>query len=168
MYNVLDIARYVINRSSDKGSPVSNLKLQKMLYYIQAAFLIETKDRCFNDPILCWRHGPVVKRAYDEFSRYASNEIPAQKTYQKIAIENGKLSFGTFTFSDSFLSSDDHKQLLDNVIDGLLPYNPWYLVDRTHEESSWKSLTVYNVEITPESIADYFKNHPRRVYGEFN
>ena len=40
MYNVLDVAIYVINyaHDADYGESMSNLKLQKILYYIQAAF----------------------------------------------------------------------------------------------------------------------------------
>ena len=38
-YAVLDVARYAINYSWEINSPISNLKLQKILYLIQANFL---------------------------------------------------------------------------------------------------------------------------------
>ena len=49
MYNVLDVAIYVINYAYDAGcgESMSNLKLQKILYYIQAAFLVEKNRECF-------------------------------------------------------------------------------------------------------------------------
>ena len=51
MYNVLDICRYIINYSDDKGYGISNLKLQKVLYFIQAYFVsyTEKKEPCFID-----------------------------------------------------------------------------------------------------------------------
>lgn len=167
-YNVLDIARYIINYAHEKGQSISNLKLQKLLYYVQAAFLVsDREDVCFRDPILCWRHGPVIKRVYDEFSRYAADEIPPQSSYYKIAMVDGRLRLKKEEYTCDFLDTDD-KALIDRVLDGLLPYEAWYLVDRTHEEGPWKELPFYNEEITPESIQNYFKNHSGRIYGQFD
>ena len=47
MYKAMDIAQYVVNYSIEKDNPVSNLKLQKLLYYIQDAFLVEKGEPCF-------------------------------------------------------------------------------------------------------------------------
>ena len=38
MNNVLDVCRYIINYSNKKDYGISNLKLQKILYFIQAFF----------------------------------------------------------------------------------------------------------------------------------
>lgn len=38
VYNVKDIAAYIVDYSIENGCPVSNLKLQKILYYVQAYF----------------------------------------------------------------------------------------------------------------------------------
>lgn len=167
-YNVLDIARYAINYAHRTGQHISNLKLQKLLYYIQAAFLTSPReDVCFRDMILCWRHGPVIKRAYDEFSRYAAEEIPVQSSYYKIAVVDGRLQLKREAYSSNFLDEADQR-LIDRVLDGLLPYDAWYLVDRTHEETPWRELEAYNEEITPESIREYFIEHPGRIYGQFD
>ena len=39
MYNVLDVCRFIINHCDEKDYSLSNLKLQKILYFIQAYFL---------------------------------------------------------------------------------------------------------------------------------
>ena len=39
MYDVLDIARFVINYCNDREYDISNLRLQKLLYFIQAYYL---------------------------------------------------------------------------------------------------------------------------------
>ena len=41
MYSALDVARYIIWYCEEKKYIVSNLKLQKILYFIQAKFLVE-------------------------------------------------------------------------------------------------------------------------------
>lgn len=42
-YDVLEICRHVINYSNEQDYGISNLKLQKVLYLIQAYFLIDKK-----------------------------------------------------------------------------------------------------------------------------
>ena len=44
MYDVQDVAEYVIVYSKYKDCGISNLKLQKILYLVQAYFLIQTKN----------------------------------------------------------------------------------------------------------------------------
>ena len=65
MYSAIEVAKYVINRSQEIDSPVSNLKLQKILFYIQAAMLVKLKKPCFRDEIIAWTYGPVIKEVYD-------------------------------------------------------------------------------------------------------
>ena len=67
MYNVLDISKYVINYSHDIGASITNLKLQKILYYIQAAFLVNKQEKCFAEPIVAWEFGPVSVETYNQY-----------------------------------------------------------------------------------------------------
>lgn len=59
-YNVIDVSSYIINYSNQINHPINNLKLQKLLYYVQAATLVETGRKCFNSKIIAWQFGPVV------------------------------------------------------------------------------------------------------------
>lgn len=49
MYYALDVAKYIITYSNQKGYKINNLKLQKLLYYVQAFFLIKTEKACFKE-----------------------------------------------------------------------------------------------------------------------
>ena len=55
-YKVLDVCRHVINYSNEHDYGISNLKLQKVLYFIQAYFLTKKKDHtpCFDEKIEAW------------------------------------------------------------------------------------------------------------------
>ena len=83
-YNVLDICRHVINFSNDKDYGISNLKLQKVLYFIQAYFLISTNEKCFKERIEAWDFGPVVPEAYREYKQFGSGDIPSIETSFRI------------------------------------------------------------------------------------
>lgn len=45
-YSAIDIANYVISKSTNPtgADKVTNLKLQKILYFLQAAFLVERQE----------------------------------------------------------------------------------------------------------------------------
>lgn len=64
-YSALDIAEWFLyyNRSIMEeydAEYISNLKLQKLLYYAQGCYLALRDKSLFCDNILAWKHGPVV------------------------------------------------------------------------------------------------------------
>lgn len=90
MYHVLDVCRYIINYSNENDYGISNLKLQKILYFVQAFFLIssESKNPCFVEKIEAWDLGPVVPEAYHEYKQYGSGDIPTITSYFNFDEEN--------------------------------------------------------------------------------
>jgi uncharacterized phage-associated protein len=45
----------------DIGDVISNLKLQKLLYYAQGFYLAIYGKALFEEDIVAWEHGPVVR-----------------------------------------------------------------------------------------------------------
>lgn len=76
MYDALTVAEYVIKYSTLSGMPVSNLRLQKVLYFIQAEFMVSTNSECFNDRIEAWDLGPVVPTVYRKYKVFGASSIP--------------------------------------------------------------------------------------------
>lgn len=171
MYRALDVARYIINYMNDRKRSVTNLKLQKILYYVQAAFLVEKSDHlpCFAERIIAWQHGPVVCEVYNEFKKYGARDIPSQDTVNRVVYRNGRLMIVRKDFSDAFLADCD-RELINDVVDGLMEYDAWTLVDHTHEEDPWQQVPSCNEEITTESMRAYFEDaaNRRRIYGYFD
>lgn len=141
MYSAIDVAKYVIWYCSKKGYAVSNLKLQKMLYFIQAEFLVKRSSRCFIDRIEAWGLGPVVPRIYDEYKKYGSAEIPSK---------------GFDTASMKIKRTDQAR--INKVVDKCSKYSASALVEITHRQDPWKRVyrKYENNEITPDSIRAYF------------
>ena len=75
MYRTAEnIADYIITISIKSGNPVNNLKLQKLLYYTQAAFLVEGKE-CFEEDLYWYSYGPVVPEVLRKFGYYGNEPI---------------------------------------------------------------------------------------------
>ena len=142
MYKALDVARYVINYCNQNHIGISNLKLQKVLYFIQAEFLVSNsgEDACFNDRIEAWDFGPVVPSVYRHYKLYGSANIPATSA---------------ITYRD-ILPWD--RDLIDGMIKKTAPYSAAELVQITHNQAPWKDAYIpgLNREITQKSIYDYF------------
>ena len=54
MYDVLDVAKYVLYYARKHDYGMSVLQLMKILYFVQAQFLVSKKKRAFPDDILLW------------------------------------------------------------------------------------------------------------------
>ncbi|WP_394903665.1 Panacea domain-containing protein [Clostridium butyricum] len=169
-YKVMDVAQYVINYSIENGISITNLKLQKLLYYIQAAFLVEKNgESCFIEAIENWRHGPVVDEVYKKFKKYASDEIEYLNEYSKMEVtDDFKLKVVISKYSDNPIKTGDAKDrnIIKKVIKSYENVDPWDMVERTHQEDPWKLDSDRDQEITIDSMLHYFNksNNKDRIY----
>ena len=141
MYRALNIAKYIIRYCNEKNRTISNLKLQKLLYFVQAEFLVSRGIVCFPEPIEAWDFGPVVPVVYHKYKVYGSASIPYVEK-NKVVIFDKK-----------------DRRLIDGILEEGSKYSAARLVEITHSQSPWKdAYEPYkgNV-ITPESILEYFK-----------
>ena len=74
VYKAIDIANYIINKCTIDLKPVSNLQLQKILYYVQRESLWRGKP-AFNDIIEAWQFGPVVPEVYYTYCGFGAMKI---------------------------------------------------------------------------------------------
>lgn len=144
VYNVSDVAKYIINYSIENNYPINNLKLQKLLYYVQANFLINKNKPCFVQDIVHWRHGPVVTEAYSEFRKYFNDNINDK---QSVNIE---------------LIECSDRELIEDVVKAYKNMTPWDMVAKTHEENPWNN-TERNEVMTNNNIKNYFQKNKNRL-----
>lgn len=151
MQNIHPIADYVILRlSSDEGNGVVNLKLQKLMYYIQAWYLAFNKEKLFDADFQAWVHGPVNRELYDRF----------------------KVSKGLYTFitpsdvQESFELNSiqiDNRNHIDSVLEAYEKYSATELEIMTHNEDPWiitrqgySSFQRCEKVISSELMAEYY------------
>lgn len=92
-YNALTIAEYVLHYAKTKGYGLSSLQLLKILYFVQAQFLVFKKTPAFADKMTASSWGPVVKSVWDRYSAYGNAFIPVvnDNVKSKILTEDAKL-----------------------------------------------------------------------------
>jgi len=75
------IAKFIVQESK---TPVSNLKLQKLLYYIQGWNLGIHGRPVFTEQIQAWIHGPVVPEIFQAYRQYKWTPIIAEPEPVKV------------------------------------------------------------------------------------
>ncbi|HBC2029023.1 TPA: DUF4065 domain-containing protein [Clostridium perfringens] len=141
MYDAMDIAEYVLDYCENiVKKPITNLQLQKFLYYIQGEFLKNTKKPIFDNAIEAWQYGPVIPEVYFWFNKFMSSPITGIKTSKELCL------------------TDKEKEIIKNVISKNINLNPWELVEKTHNETPWMQNYVenLNLEIGIEDLKSFF------------
>jgi uncharacterized phage-associated protein len=74
-YSASDIANCIIAAFHKRHEEITNLKLQKLVYYAQAWHLALYGKPLFRDRIEAWIHGPVVPPVFWSFRKYGWKAI---------------------------------------------------------------------------------------------
>ena len=144
-YTASDVAKYFIYLASqavvgDKGERegITNLKLQKILYFAQAYYLAKLGRPLFKDPIEAWTYGPVVPTVYQAYRRHKSDPIMSDK--------------------DTTTLSAEDKEQLKKIWDSFGGYSASRLVDIAHAHEPWKkAFESDSKEISHAVLADYYR-----------
>lgn len=141
MFKVEDIASWFLNENRkqinfEDSEYITNLKLQKLLYYAQGYYLAKTNTPLFKEEFLAWDHGPVIRKIYDKYKINGSKGIE---------------------YDEDFIVDIDEQteSILQYVYNEYGKYTAWKLRDMTHEETPWKT-TPRNEVISKDKIKEYF------------
>ena len=114
MRKAKSVANYIIAYALKIGHPISNLQLQKILYYIQVHFLKNTGVPFFKDDIEAWLIGPVIPNVYYQYAVFG----PAPITI--------------FNETDMDLDSKEQKEL-NQMLEMLSPKKQWNYMDDNNQ-----------------------------------
>jgi uncharacterized phage-associated protein len=152
MTNISTVCDYIIIQlNADGDSDLTTLKLQKLLYYVQAWHLAFYKKPMFDGEFQAWVHGPVNREIYNRFkdSKFLYSSITLQDVEDKNASDN--------------LSKKD-KSHVDSVLDAYAKYSPSQLEFMTHREKPWMEartgvdkLQRSEKVISEETMTKYYK-----------
>jgi len=122
MATIHDVCDYVIIKLEEAGDSPSVLKIQKLLYYVQAWSLAINKRPLFPGKFQAWIHGPVNREIYDRFSGV-------------------KLMYSSVTSKDCNGGQDslsgDERSAIDDVLDVYAKFSGSQLEEMTHQEEPW-------------------------------
>ncbi len=134
-----DVAKYFLAQADEEiGDLISNLKLQKLVYYAQGFYLALYGKPLFQEAIEAWPHGPVIPELYHTYKVYKSNAIPSP------------------TDVDFSKYDQDTKDFLDEIYSVFGQFSAWKLRNMTHEEPPWIEASDDSGIISHASLQQYF------------
>lgn len=153
-YEALDVAKYIINYCNKKNYPISNLRLQKLLYFVQASFIQEKNEVCFDDAMHCWAYGPVIPKIYRRYKVYGSTNIPKQST---LIFDDEKKEFDYVDFE--FEGNEGDRKIIEEIVEETKDMSVFALVDITHNQTPWKKNydSSKDKEIPIKDMFKYFR-----------
>ncbi len=115
MKNVNIVAEEIISYFNSKSAPISNLVLQKFLYFLQKEYFIENKSLLFDENFLAFKYGPVIESVWKTYKNYGNNNL-----FASIEVEQPKY----LKFLDKYM------------------YVPaWELVEQCKEDYTYQQVT---------------------------
>ena len=141
-YKALDIAKKLIclaqNDEPNGGELLTNLKLQKLLYYQQGFHLAFFGTPLFDESVESWMYGPVVPCVYDEYSKYGSASLPVT--------------------TEAITLTEDEERLFNEVFDAYREFSAIGLMNKTHSERPWLEAVPHDrgTVISQDSMKAYF------------
>ena len=131
--DILKNSKYIITYFNEKGKDVTNLMLEKLLYFLEAIYMVRTnEDYLFNDDFYAWNFGPVNEIVYKEY-----------KFFGRIPI----------TLEEKILIPKENVRYIENLYNLFKEYNAYDLVSLSHQDGSpWYIIDKYYNSDIPDDV----------------
>ena len=137
--SAIDVANYFVSLNSDGN--LTNLKVQKLVYYAYGLHLALYEKKLFDDEIEAWDYGPVIPALYHEFKEFNDYPIKLKELFDIDII-------------------GDKKEFLQDVYTKYAKYNARTLCNLTHQKSTPWDVVYHdkssNYIINDELLRVYF------------
>ena len=141
----VDVAGYMVFLASDLFGDMTNMKFNKLLYYLQGQSLLVRGTVAFDDDIEAWDHGPVVNSVYAKYVLNGNKPI---------------LASGDF---DAAEMDEEDRDFIRQVLMKYGLYSAGELREMTHRQGTpWRRRYKEGQKhtlIPVEVISDYFKSN---------
>ncbi|WP_160996912.1 Panacea domain-containing protein [Ligilactobacillus salivarius] len=151
------VANFIIGVAKKEENPVTNLKLQEILFFLQGYCLNKYNRALFDGKFAKWQYGPVEEEIYQIFKSQGSMPINFLSTQAKI--ENGIIKLHRKEIN----LSQEYTEELKSVVIKINQKAPWELYELTHKHSSWYS---YKDDINRGIASDYTNNEIEKCFKD--
>jgi uncharacterized phage-associated protein len=79
MAKLFDVAGFFLDYSQKTDEAITNMRLNKLLYFAYGLHLSRTGESLFNETIEAWEFGPVVPDVYHRYKSFREHPIGVQQ-----------------------------------------------------------------------------------------
>jgi uncharacterized phage-associated protein len=153
----LAVANQVLDLAAAQRLPVSNLALQKLLYFSHGWLLAADARPLVRGGFQAWEHGPVSRTVYAVFKASVDRPIATRAVVVDFGTDEERVATANF--------DDVEIKLMRDVLGAYGHLHPFELSRLTHEPGSpwhriWTSETVIpGMKIPDHLIREHFMDH---------
>jgi len=151
MYSASVIARFFVRKGIENKQYVTQMKLQKMVYFAHGLHLAMHGKPLVNEEFEAWKFGPVVPDIYSTYKQWGSAMINQ---------DNDDVLMWALNRTDSDVLADSVEEAINMTWEITKDVSGFRLSEWTHADGGpWKQAykPYYNCPIPNESIQQYFK-----------
>ncbi|MEM7550076.1 MAG: type II toxin-antitoxin system antitoxin SocA domain-containing protein [Bacteroidota bacterium] len=153
MKDPLVIANFFIEKGNEIGDPITQMKIQKLVYIAHGWYLSLTDKPLIRAKVQAWKFGPVIPEIYQALKKYGNDPVPVSITNESI-------------------NDQEIVDFLNIIWDLYGKYSASFLSNLTHQKSSPWDLTAqrYGYDVPPNMIIDNedIKHHYNPIVKKFN
>lgn len=149
------VANFVLDRCDLKGRHVTNLALQKIVYFCHAWYLVGFKKPLIKHAFEAWKHGPVLQYLYRDFKDFDKSPITVRA--KKLNPETGEFETVSYRFDG------EERDFLERAIDFYSRIWPGTLIELSHTAGGpWDVVWNHGEDVNPgmkigdEKISEFF------------
>lgn len=126
-------AKYIISYFNENKKEVTNLKLQKLLYFLEAIYMVlEDENSLFDEEFYAWDFGPVNDKVYQIYKFYGNFPISLD---EKINI------------------NPNNKKYIEELFKNFSEFKAYELVSISHQDGSpWSEINKKYDSDIPDGI----------------
>jgi uncharacterized phage-associated protein len=159
-YPAKAIANEFLKLARKEGRTLTQMQLQKLVYFAYGWYLAITGQRLIDERIEAWQWGPVIPSIYKEFRRFGSSPVTDQA--KKVMFRDGKAGlFPVSVQSDNPNEDAFALKVIKRVWDIYGKYSASALSNMTHAPNSpWTRKSdkeIKGTDIPDQLILEYFR-----------
>lgn len=133
------VADYIIEKANKLGKPITNLKLQKMMFFLNVQYLLKyNKSLITDNKFEKWPYGPVVKQVYNQYSKFGADVIKKVPDFFYMVQKDKEYEIKTYSFHENDLDKS-YRNFIDENIDMFIDKPVFKLVGESHKDPQWQN-----------------------------
>ena len=114
--DVIKNSEYVIECYKRYGKQITNLELQKLMYFLEAIYMVITGDESlYEESFSAWNFGPVNTEIYNRYKKFGRNPI---------------------ALTEDIVINEANRFFVENLYSLFKDFKPAALVNLSHSEGS--------------------------------
>ncbi len=161
MIDVRALANLILDRAEEQGREITNMALNKLVYFVHCDYLWETKEPLVSAKIEAWQHGPVFREVYHKFKKWADSSIRSRAT--KVDPTSGDVVIANVSLGSS------EREYINSLVDRYIHFSAAQLRAISHRDGGpWHKVwghdgrTNPGMKISNDLILEHYSSGARQ------